>query len=111
MKFTYLLAMVAFAGKVNAAADGLLCVATDLIDVFDAINSVRGEMTSSSTYTKLDANANLWTDSRQYWETEDSSKEAILSGEAYLTAGVAAITGMTAAIDAMTWAEGLSLAC
>lgn len=70
MKFTYLLAMSAFAGTVNASADGLLCVAQDLIDVFDAINSVRGDMTDAATYTKLSTNSDSWDAStRTYWET------------------------------------------
>ena len=112
MKFATSLTLGVFsslAAIANAAADGLLCVDQDLIDVFAAINAIRTDMTSAAAYVALNANADAYDAStRNYWVTSDTTQEAIISGEAYLTAAVSAVSGMTAAIDPFTWAEGLA---
>ena len=52
----YLLIGALAATQAFAATDGLLCVDQVVIDLFDAINSIRVDTTSSTAYIALAAN-------------------------------------------------------
>ncbi len=109
MKFATPLALAALSAVANGLADGLLCVPQNLIDVFDAINAVRADLTSSQSWVDLNNNLSAWDSATHaYWTTSDGTNEAIISGESYLTDAVAAVSNLSSAIDAFTWAEGLA---
>lgn len=91
---------------------GLLCVEDDLIEIFDAINSIRTDLASSPVYANLQTGISDWDDSTQFWYYFEDGVGGIIpiDGLSALTEAKAAVDAVPAALDAMTWSEGLYLA-
>jgi len=90
---------------------GLLCVDEDLIDIFNAINSIRTDLTTSTVYTNLVADIAAYNPSNNWWLYDDASGgQVLLDGESALTDAKAAVDAIPSALAAFTWSEGLAFA-
>lgn len=97
-------------GALTYEGTGLLCVEEELIDIFNSLNSIRTELTSSAVYTKLVTDNAAWTSGNNWWLYDDDSGGQILTGgQASLTDAITAVDDISSALPALTWSEGVAL--
>jgi hypothetical protein len=91
---------------------GLLCVDEDVIEIFDAINKIRTDLTTSPVYINLLDDITAWSASQDYWLYDNAPDGQYLAdGEASLTGARDAVLAVGSALPAFTWSEGIALAC